>query len=153
MSMRAERPERILWRPDEIEEFDEELESILWIKSSIKELHLSSDKCQREIVLLARLESSLGQNVEQIDLDMERVKSLPYCLNLQVSVENLTKSVNKAESYAKLCEEIVTKEISKKRNLAWLSFALFILLVGIVSIQGGSVIKSICNSPFPVKGK
>jgi hypothetical protein len=74
MPERISRPERILWRPDEIEDFDEEVQSIIWIRTQIDYLRFLPSRCEREQRLLIKMEAALGSQddkvIEQIRKDI-----------------------------------------------------------------------------------
>lgn len=152
MSQRVERPERVLWRPDEIENFDEELESILWIKSAIEDLSKSvGQHSLREATLLQSLKLSLGRAPEELELETERAKTLPCYVSLSEDVEKLTQELNRYHSqYNWMSRKI--DDLTKARNgFGWMSILLGAILLILVAARGKSTLSDFYNQPFKVE--
>jgi len=92
---RIERPERILWRPQEIEDFDEEFESIVWINRALTDAMAIQPSSKRIELFIARLKLALdGDCVPSVDELKELVNTRLKLSELVTSHKQLVSAYN-----------------------------------------------------------
>lgn len=149
MTMRVEKPERVLWRPDEIEKFDEEFQSILWIRASIADLSNQTQLTPREVSLLENMKLALGRTLEDIDIETEKAKTLPYVVNLLEQHDKQLHELDNANSYVNRYYNELQHEQKTKRNLGIYSLITTLIIVVMVLVKLGSISKELYDHPVP----
>lgn len=133
MPERIQRPERILWRPDEIEDFDEEFQSIIWIRDRIQDLSNLPKRCIREERLLLSLQASLGSEDDEVVRNLRKeVLTSSHVRMLESKIEELDRTI------ADLNHEAATWKNRKldqdSQNHKVLAICLISALIGLVSL-------------------